>query len=120
MDLKLDRDSHEPVIVGNDIVWFSGPAEIAQAIKIHLLTIKGELFLDDPEDGHIDIDALANPTDEKLLYMRGRARDEILSVAGVASAQITEFILDPSTDNLTIGFTALTIDGDPIEDRVVI
>lgn len=110
IDLKLDTSTHDLVLEDGDLVLIQDSEEVAQAVKIHLLTQMGEWILDNGVgvQWFDKIFLVSTPQDEKELLVK-RA---ILSVIGVKNIQDFELDIDYATQSMTIDFGATTIYGD--------
>jgi hypothetical protein len=110
MDLKLDKQTHDLVIEGGDLVFVDGAEDVVQSIKIRLLTLAGEWFLDDTI-GWITFAGMPFGKVSNLSAVRARILQEITGTPGVLSAEITAFSLIPSTRNLSVTYRARVTDG---------
>lgn len=105
-DLKLDTTTHDVVIVDGDFVFVEGSEEVAQKVKIHLLTLSAEWILD-VGIGLRTFDKIFNvgtPEEEKRLIIK----TEILGVDGVLNILSFDFEIDYINHSLAISFEATT------------
>ena len=110
IDIKLDTTTNDLVIEDGDLVLVTESEEVAQNVKIHLLTLSGEWELDVGVGMRWfdKIFTLETPDDEKALLIKR----EIQSVTGVKN--ITDFTLEVDFANhrLDVSFEATTDFGD--------
>jgi hypothetical protein len=122
-DILLDAD--HKVIIDGDLRWSSGPAGIAQGIKIACLMVKGEWFLD-LEEGPPYLENAVVPANEALLGGRfnkvkalAEYRRAILSAPGTNEIVSLEISFDPITRRMQVDFEVKTAFGDTIADSVI-
>jgi len=123
MDILLAQPAHDLALVGGDLVIATLAQEIAQSIKIRLLTILGEWYLDDTI-GFIDVINMtgagqpvgvkASTSQARLDNMRNRLRDAVLTTPGVATIDRVTLGYQRSTRQVALTFAATAVTGDVI------
>lgn len=121
-DLFLSRDGHDLVFAkgadGRAMLRFvEGPAQVAQAVKIHLRTWLGDWFLD-RDDGVPYLEEIIGPG-KRLDTIEAILRAEILSVNGADAIEQFEISLNSQTRLLSIAFIVSTATG-PAEGQLAI
>ena len=113
-DLRLDDLTHDLMIVDGapQIV-----ADVAQAIKIRLSTVRGEWFLDTELGIPYFEDLFVKAPD--LGRVRSIYRQEIIDTPGVLDVRTIDLDYAPATRELTISFNADS-DAGEIDDTVEI
>lgn len=112
-DLKLDPATHDLVFAQSPqgfakFNFVQGPAQVAQAIRIHLRTWAGQWFLDN-EHGVPYVREIFGK--RNLQMVEAVLRSEILSVPGVDSITSFALVLDNLTRRLSVEFECSTIEG---------
>lgn len=109
-DLKLDKETHDLSFEGNRIEFTKNIETIDQKIKVELLFLFGEWFLNTTEGvPYFDKVAVKNP---QLSQIEALLRSKILSVEGVT--EINSLILDfaAATRVLSISGKVKTTEGE--------
>jgi hypothetical protein len=113
VDLLLDINSNDLDVTTGDLQLTSGAEGIAQHIRIRLRFFLAEWFLDT---------RLGIPYFQRILVknpgtavVRSILRDVIVSTPGVASMNnfVTDYV--GATRTLSVAFTAITTDDEPLE-----
>ena len=117
MDIKVDSKTHDFVLSGNDLVYVpDGIEDVAQSVRIRLLTLKSEWFLDDTI-GWLTFKGMPFGKGANVNAIRARVLKEILDTPGILSASITEVRFDSRRRNLAISYRAQSTNG-PVVDVV--
>lgn len=124
IDVLLDPVTHDIVIENGDAVLASGLDAVSQQIKIALLMVKGEWFMD-LEDGVPYFERAGIPASRALMgsrYNSNRAvaefRKAILKVSDVVRITSLSATFAASTRTLSIRFTVRTSFGDTVADTL--
>ena len=120
MDIELDRSTRDLVITGNDLVLVTGSLDTVQSIRIRLLTLKAEWFLDDTIGWLSFTEVYGKRTQQSLAGIRATILSEIQNTPGVLanSAVIDELTLDSATRTLRCTWHARVLSGEAISDTV--
>lgn len=109
IDLFLDTIEHDLVIVNYDLVLVSGIDQIRQAVKMRLLTIFSEWFLDTRVGiQYFDVVCTKNPN---LSLIDSIMKATIIETPGIQSILTYVSELDKGLRKLKITFEANTIYG---------
>ena len=118
IDLALDKTTHDLTITGNNLVIISGAERIAQAVKVRLLTIVAEWFLDSTI-GVLDFKSgRMFGKGASLSDIRKKLLAEILATPGIASASILSLGF-AGLRQLKVTWTAKTVTGVTLTRDVV-
>lgn len=109
MDLKLDTTSNDLAIDGGDLVLVDGLDAISQHVRLRLLTLRGEWFLDRTA-GTPYLQSIFGKV-ASLDPVASILRDKILATPGILSFESFSLELDPRTRELSLAFQALTTGG---------
>lgn len=106
-DLVLDPTTHDLQIVDGDLVIAT---DVAQAVKIRTLFVRGEWFLDLQEGTRYYEVIWIKPVN--LDHVAAELRSRIVGTPGVGA--ITKFVLDfdETTRTLTVDWAATTDEGE--------
>lgn len=116
-DAKLDPVTHDLVIEGGDIVLISGPEEVAQAVKVALLTFAQEWDLD-PAVGWMDTKGMPFGKTVSLPAVTARVVEVIRGVEGVQRVPSPTATVQRLGRELVIDYTARLDSGETIRDTV--
>ena len=112
-DLSLNPANRDLLVVGGDLALNDGVDAIAQALRIRLLTFKGEWFLDR---------RIGVPYREQIFSNRLKRtlvdtiwREAILASPGISSIQNFVSDFNPRTRVYSLVFSAITVKGERIE-----
>lgn len=116
MDILLGVTTHDPTIVGDDLVLVTGAACTAQVLKIRWLTLAAEWFLDDSLGvWRIPADFREKFSRARQSELRTRLEREALACPGVTGCTISLLEVDRATRRLSIEATATLDTGDAID-----
>ena len=116
IDEKLDPATHDMAYSGYDEQIVSDAEQVLQNIKIRLLFIKGEFFLN-TQIGTIDFDTLASKNNVKNM-VDAAIKATIKDTPEVTSILSYESTLNGPARTLNINFTAETIYG-PVKSNTM-
>jgi hypothetical protein len=120
MDIALSRTTHDLALAGNDLTLVTGAADTVQSIRIRLLTIKAEWFLDDTIGWLSFTEVYGKRSQQALAGIRATILSEIQNTPGVLanSAVIDALDLNAATRTLSCTWHARALDGEAISDTV--
>jgi hypothetical protein len=109
IDIKLDDVTHDLQVIQYDLVLVSGVDQIRQAIKMRLLTIFSEWFLDTREGlRYFDLICTKNPN---LALVDSIMKTVIVDTIGVNELMSYSSILDKALRKFSVTFQVNTIYG---------
>lgn len=114
LDILLDEPDHDLQITHGDLVL---EASVAQKIKIRLLFIRGEWFLDIERGVPYFEDIFVKAPN--LDHLRAIYRTTVLETLGVTAVAAFDLALNAATRNLSVTFEADTTTG-TIEGEVAL
>lgn len=117
LDLRLDRVTHDLLLVQSDLGLVSGAEQTAQQIKQRLLTLLGEWFLDN---------SIGLPWFDEILgkfqtldIVEELLRSCILQTPNVERLSYFELsVPDPASRSARVDFTAVLITGEEVATQV--
>lgn len=105
LDLALNAKTHD-LIVNGDVIFIDNAERVAQQIKIQLLTLLGEWFLDITHGvPYLEYVLIKNPN---FTLVREIFREQILKVSGVSNLASIDLDFNPKTRRMTLMYEAET------------
>ena len=105
-DLALDAKTHDIVIIDNDVIFIDNAERVAQQIKIQLLTMLGEWFLDVTHGvPYLEYILIKNPNFELI---RQIIKEQILRVDDVDAVNSIELDYNARQRMLSVTYEAST------------
>lgn len=105
-DLALDAKTHDIVVHDSDVIFIDNAERVAQQIKIHLLTLLGEWFLDVTHGvPYLEYILVKNPNFELI---RQILKEHILNVDDVSAVNSIVLDYDARQRRLSVEYEAST------------
>lgn len=106
IDIALDAKKHDIIIKDNDMLIIDNAERVAQQIKIQLLTLLGEWFLNVNHGvPYLEYILVKKPNPSLI---RQIFREQILSVSGVTDVSIKDLEYDVQYRKMTLEYEATT------------
>ncbi len=106
VDIALDAKKHDIIIKDNDMLIIDNAERVAQQIKIQLLTLLGEWFLNVNHGvPYLEYILVKKPNPSLI---RQIFREQILSVSGVTDVSIKDLEYDVQYRIMTLEYEAAT------------
>lgn len=106
VDIALDAKKHDIIIKDNDMLLIDNAERVAQQIKIQLLTLLGEWFLNVNHGvPYLEYILVKKPNPSLI---RQIFREQILSVNGVTDVSIKDLEYDVQYRKMTLEYEAAT------------